>query len=170
MFRRNKVREPLIRASSPGEFILRTVLLVSVFVLVAWGFWANYERRFTQLRAERSFLDETAQVSADAKQSLRDLGEVFRLRWGATLLVHVRNGAVVLPDKLDGQTVFVGLSAQQQQALVVLPPLMQRVVGENTRLALEEACAQALVDGILPGQVAVNAARLLHEKLSASPQ
>lgn len=133
---RGEPRLPLVHADTPGQFLLRTMLLLAVFALTAWAFWANNERRLADLRASSAVWDE-ADLLADAQEkALRELVGAFREVHGLKLVIHIRRDTPELP-KVDARTIFVGLCPAKGQAIVELPPLVRKAYGETLPQTLE---------------------------------
>lgn len=133
---RTEPRLPLVNADTPGQFFLRTMLLIAVFAVTAWAFWANTERRMADVRAASAVWDE-ADLLADAQEkALRELVDAFREVHGVKLLIHIRRDTPELP-RLDAQTLFVGLCPAKGQAIVELPPLLRKAYGDALAQTLE---------------------------------
>lgn len=133
---RGEPRLPLVNADTPGQLFLRTMLLIAVFALTAWAFWANTERRLADVRAASAVWDE-ADLLADAQEkALRELVDAFREVHGVKLLIHIRRDTPELP-RLDAQTLFVGLCPAKGQVIVELPPLLRKAYGDTLAQTLE---------------------------------
>ena len=129
-------RLPLVNADTPGQFFLRTMLLIAVFALTAWAFWANTERRLADVRAASAVWDEADLLTDAQEKALRELVDAFREVHGVKLLIHIRRDTPALP-KLDAQTLFVGLCPAKGQAIVELPPLLRKAYGDILGQTLE---------------------------------
>lgn len=129
-FFRNK-RGPLVRANSSGEFFLRAMLLVAVFVVVAAAFWFQTEYSFKEIRSRGTVYDQTETLTAAQKTALREFASALRETHGLKLRVQVRNTPVVLPAKLDTKTVFIGINPYTRQVLVEFPPLLRKALGAD---------------------------------------
>ncbi|NHZ48193.1 TPM domain-containing protein [Nitratidesulfovibrio liaohensis] len=133
---RAEPRLPLVNADTPGQFFLRTMLLIAVFALTAWAFWANTERRLADVRAASAVWDEADLLTDAQEKALRELVDAFREVHGVKLLIHIRRDTPELP-RLDAQTLFVGLCPAKGQAIVELPPLLRKAYGETLAQTLE---------------------------------
>lgn len=135
-FFRNK-RGPLIRAKSSGEFFLRAMLLIAVFVTVSVAFWYQTESSYKEIRSRGTVYDQTETLTAAQKSALRDYAAALRETHGLKLRVQVRNTPVVLPDELDTKTVFIGLNPYTRQVLVEFPPLLRKALGAEYMYRLQ---------------------------------
>lgn len=135
-FFRNK-RGPLIRANSSGEFFLRAMLLIAVFVIVATAFWYQTEYSYKEIRSRGTVYDQTETLTADQKSALRDYASAMRETHGLKLRVQVLNTPVVLPAKLDTKTVYIGINPYSRQVLVEFPPLLRKALGQNYMYKLQ---------------------------------
>lgn len=133
---RDEPRLPLIHADTSGQFLLRAMLLLAVFALTAWAFWANNERRMAAMRSTSSVWDEAELLTGEQERALRELTDAFRAVHGLTLIIHVRNDAPEL-TRVDARTIFVGLCPARDQAMVELPPLVRKAYGETLAQSLE---------------------------------
>lgn len=157
-------KTPLVHADTPGQFLLRTMLLIAVFAVTAWAFWANNERRLAEVRGASAVWDEAGLLDGAQEQSLRELVNAFRDVHGVKLVIHIRRESLTLP-RLDSQTVFVGLCPATGQALVELPPLVRKALGDGLAHVLEN---DYLRPGLASGQWAealVRTLKHLWEKL-----
>ncbi|WP_035068289.1 TPM domain-containing protein [Nitratidesulfovibrio termitidis] len=134
---RGEPRLPLVNADTPGQFFLRTMLLIAVFAVTAWAFWANNERRFAEVRASSAVWDEADLLTDGQETALRELVDAFREVHGVKLLIHIRRDTPVLPARLDAQTLFVGLCPAKGQVIVELPPLLRKAYGDALAQTLE---------------------------------
>ena len=141
-------RQPLV-AGQGGEYGVRAVLLMAVFALTGWAFWGHFQTRFEAIAARSLVLDEGEALNGAERDHLAVLVASFRQRWGLRAVVHLRTGPVTVPE-LGPETLFVGLSPQTHQAVVVLPPLAVRLVPGEMRRRLElelDACGAARPPG-----------------------
>ncbi|MDK2956343.1 MAG: hypothetical protein PWQ57_1839 [Desulfovibrionales bacterium] len=118
------------RGRSPAEHMIRMLLLLLVFLGVVWAFWKNNERVITRLESKQTVWDETGQMSERDQAYAASFAEALRDRYGVTLKLQIRNGPVEAP-KLDAKTLFIGVSPQNGQAVVVFPPLLRSGLGES---------------------------------------
>lgn len=126
-----KKRGPLIRAKSSGEFFLRAMLLIAVFVIVAVAFWYQTESSYKEIRTRGTVYDQTETLTSAQKAALRDYASAMRETHGLKLRIQVRNTPVVLPEKMDTNTVFIGLNPYTRQVLVEFPPLLRKALGAD---------------------------------------
>lgn len=135
-FFRNK-RGPLIRSKSSGEFFLRAMLLIAVFVAVAAAFWYQTEHSFKEIRSRGTVYDQTETLTQAQKAALRDYATALRETHGLKLRLQVRNTPVVLPEKLDTKTVFIGINPYSRQVLIEFPPLLRKALGQDYMYKLQ---------------------------------
>lgn len=164
---RGEPRDPLIHADTPGQFFLRTMLLIAVFAVTAWAFWANTERRMADVRGASAVWDEAELLTDAQEQALRELVDAFREVHGVKLVIHVRRDTPTLP-KLDAQTIFVGLCPARGQAVVEMPPLVRKALGDDLARTLENDWLRpALATGQWPEGL-VRALKHLWEQLAGT--
>ncbi len=129
---------------SGREKVVRTLLLIGLFVICGFAFQAHFERRFTEIEARHAFLDEIGVVKPEERAVLDAAVARLREHWGLRVLVHVRAGAVLAP-KLGPERLFVGVAPGRRQALVLLPPLVKKAVpaglDRDLELRLDECAA-----------------------------
>ena len=99
-----------------------------------------------QIEEKGSFWDETETVSEKDRSRFNERIRLFRGTWGMPVIAHVRKGPVLLPEKMQENTLFIGVSAAGNDAVVLLPPLVAKALaaGEghpDPRRELERALA-----------------------------
>ena len=154
--------------------VLRSLLLMAVFLGTAVAFWWNFERRMAVIappQEQRFLQDADGLLSVEQARALQPWRQSFRQSLGLDVLVQVSSGAVVVPP-FDRGTLFVGVgrvagpvdapmndqdadqpgaqsgaqaSAQSKpEAVIVLPPLARKALGEGARLQAEESLTTCL--------------------------
>ncbi len=141
--RRNK--GPMI-ASSCSHPALRALLLMGVFALTIAAYWWHFDRRMAEIAPPdgRYSVSDVDDVLTKAQEKhLYAWRSAFKDTWGIDLFVMVSKGALILPD-FPGSTLFVGVGVEMNEALLVLPPLAKKALGEGVRVTTEEALAQCV--------------------------
>lgn len=128
-------RAPLVRGEG-REFAVRLGLMGVLFALVAWAYWLHFESRFATIAARSLIVDEQKDLSRADLDRLASRAARFRQAWGLRPLSHLPRGAVTLPE-LPPDTLFVGLNAATEQAVVALPPLLTRLLTPEQRRRME---------------------------------
>lgn len=133
-------------AASCGHPFVRVILLAGVCVLVGLAFQWNFERHMLRLNAGY-IQDSTGLLSSAERGRLADMRTAVRQMLGMDLLVRVEQetGAVQVPV-FPASTIFVGANPRMGEAVIVLPPLAKKVLGEGQRLLIEEQLAACLRD------------------------
>jgi hypothetical protein len=116
------------RGKGPAERMIRGLLLLLVFMGAIWAFWKNNERVIAQLGAKQTIWDETGQMNERDRAYAARFAEALHERYGVNLKLQIRNGPVEAP-KLDAKTLFIGVSPQNKQAVVIFPPLLRSGLG-----------------------------------------
>ncbi len=116
------------KSGSPLERFLRAMALVAVFAGVLWAFEARFSRIADRFAANQTVYDETGTLSAEDRDFLRRTAEELKVRFGIELVVRVFREALVVPD-LNEKTVFIGVSLEEREVEVVLPPLAASALG-----------------------------------------
>lgn len=116
-----------------------------VFAATALAFWWHFERRMAALQpapmASPFLVDQHKLLGAEEARSLHRWRTAFKEGLGMDVLVLVSPGNVDVPPFAPG-TLFVG--AGGSSAVIVLPPLARKALGEGPRLETEEALAACL--------------------------
>ncbi len=136
-FRRNK--GPLIAESCdrPG---LRLFVLVCLFAMTMSAFWWNFERRLEDIKPAgdtHAIMNEDHVLSKEHLPKLYQWRESFSKTWNIPLLLQASQGALVLPPYAIN-TLYVGVGMAHHEAVVAVPPLVRKVMGEGARLQAEE--------------------------------
>ncbi len=105
----------------------RLLLLAAIVILTIVGFQWHFGRMADRFEAQALIRDETATLTPEQMDLLRQTAAVLRDGYGLTLRVVARHGAVELPV-LDAKSVFIGLDTAAGQGVVVLPPLLTKAL------------------------------------------
>ena len=125
--RRNKEAEKIARAHMRPAWMRVPLMLIFFIGLRAMFSW-NFERRLQQIEEKGSFWDETETVSEKDRSRFNERIRLFRGTWGMPVIAHVRKGPVLLPEKMQENTLFIGVSAAGNDAVVLLPPLVAKAL------------------------------------------
>ncbi len=145
-FRRNN--GPLIAESCdrPG---LRLFILLCLFAMTVSAFWWNFERRLEALKPAgentHAILNEDKILSVENLKNLYHWREKFSKTWNIPLLLQASQGNLALPP-YEVNTLYVGVGLAHQEAVVAVPPLVRKVLGEGARLQAEEGLALCLAN------------------------
>lgn len=154
----------LIAASCERTFV-RVLLLAGVCAVVGLAFQWNFERHMLRLNA--GYLQDSAGLlSRTERKQLADMRTAVRQLLGMELLVRVEQGtAAVQVPVFPASTIFVGANPHKGEAVIVLPPLAKKVLGEGQRLLVEERLATCMRDKAL-GRCLEESAQSLLEQLT----
>ena len=125
--KRNKEAEKIAREHQRPAWV-RLPLMLFFFIILGALFSYHFERRLEQLEAESSFWDETDGVSDTARSRLNEHIRRFRGAWGMPVIAHIRKDIVLLPEKIEANTLFIGVSPSRGDAVILLPPLVSRAL------------------------------------------
>ncbi|THB64103.1 MAG: hypothetical protein D6E12_15565 [Desulfovibrio sp.] len=117
-FSRN--RAPLIRSGKPGEQFLRFVLLITLFVGVAWLFWITTGKSMEDIKSRSDIWDQTDTLDWDTKKKLRAYVNILHDELGLSLKVHIRTEPFEVPE-LDRKTIFVALYPEGRKVTIIFP-------------------------------------------------
>lgn len=139
-------------------------MLAGIFGLVALGFQWNFDRHMRLLNAGH-VQDSAGMLSVGERARLAILRDTVRDMLGMELVLRLEEGAVQVPV-FPASTLFVGVSTQTWGAVIVVPPLAKKVMGEGQRLLAEEALA-ACARNTAPGLCLERTVRSLLDILTA---
>lgn len=122
--------------------VLRALLLLLVFALTVAAFWRHFGIRMQELRGRA--LQDAAQTLPQAEgEALAALQAMFKTGLGMSAIIRIEKEHLRVPV-LEASTLFVGAGLDHHEAVVILPPLARRVMGEGARLDAEETLARCL--------------------------
>ena len=125
-----------LRASGPWDHMLRLMALALVVCLVGLAFWKNSERNMERINAQASFSDATGTLSDAERDHVRAFISTLRKTYGLEARVQV-SADKLTPPPPDGKTLYVGLAPGARTAVVLLPPLVTRALGQDFARTLE---------------------------------
>ncbi len=139
MFPSRKSRQSLISASCerPG---LRMFLFCCLFSLIVSAYWWNFEQRLAKIQppdGSHRVIDEDKLLSKSELRLFYAWRSKFQKEWNVPLLVQVSAGALQLPPYATS-TLFVGAGLSHAEAVIAVPPLVRKALGEGLRLEAEE--------------------------------
>lgn len=121
------------RDAPPWEGLLRGLGVIFVFMGVIWLFWKHSARTLEMIESQRNvpqqiISDETGILTDEQKKAIHDLSRALKANYGLELRVIVDVKPVAAPE-MDVGTIFIGMYPEGSQAVVILPPLVERAVG-----------------------------------------
>lgn len=124
IFRSLKPRQ----GAKPGEALLRGMLLIAVFVVVAALYQRHFKSTMEKIQTRSTVYDQSGLMSPELRDSLRGFAAALKDEYGVELRIQVRRTGIEEPV-MDSKTLFVGLDLYEQRAIILLPPLMERALG-----------------------------------------
>lgn len=110
---------------------IRLPLFVLLGLALFYGYTWNFERKFSEIEAKSSFLDQTGIWSQEDRLTLYRKAKIFKNVWGMKVLVHVRTDDIPKPVSV-GNTIFIGVNPSRGESMLVLPVLASRALeGES---------------------------------------
>ncbi len=142
MFPSRKSRGPLISNSCerPG---LRLFLFSCIFLLTISAYWWNFEKRMAKLQppdGSHSIINQGDILQKEDLKFLYAWRNRFQKEWNVPLLIQVSTDFLELPP-YPASTLFVGVGLSHGEAVIAVPPLVRKALGENLRLEAEENLA-----------------------------
>lgn len=113
--------------AAPGTAFLRGMLLIAVFAGAAVLYARHFEKRMDRINTRATVYDQSGTMTAQQRDALRDFAAALRQEFGIELRIQARSGALSLPEA-DSKTLFIGLDLADRQAVVILPPLLERAL------------------------------------------
>ena len=115
------------KGSRPSITFLRGVLLIAVFALAAVLYQRNFEKRLDLINTRAAVYDQTATLTAEQRDALRDFAAALKHEFGIELRIQVRTNGLTLPEA-DSKTLFIGLDLAARKAVILMPPLLERAL------------------------------------------
>ncbi len=142
MFPTRKSRGPLISESCerPG---LRIFLFGCLFMLIVSAYWWNFENRLAKLQppdGSHTIINTDGILQKEDLKLLYAWRSKFQKEWNVPLLIQVSAGFLELPP-YPPSTLYVGLGLKHGEAVIAVPPLVRKALGEPLRLEAEESLA-----------------------------
>lgn len=123
---------------------MRVLMLAGVLALTAFAFHKHFEQRMQALN-ESHIKDSARILSKEDKAILGQWRKNFQDSLGMALLVQVdKSQSPMKVPAFPAATIFVGVNPTLGEAVLVVPPLAKKVLGEGQRLLAEEALAACI--------------------------
>ncbi len=140
-----KSRGPLISPSCDRQG-LRLFLFCCLFCLIVSAYWWNFERRLAKIQppdGSHSIMNEDRVLQKKELKYLYAWRSKFQKEWNIPLLLQVSSGPLELPP-YAASTLYVGVGVSHAEAVIAVPPLVRKALGEGLRLETEENLALCL--------------------------
>lgn len=125
------------RNAPPWEGLLRALGIVFVFMGVIWLFWKHNQRTIEMLDTHQVVVDHGGRLTAEQRQSVRDLSRALQASFGLDLRLVVATDP--LPRPVVGtKTIHIGIYPEGEAIQVVLPPLVERALGQGFARYLQD--------------------------------
>lgn len=135
------------RDAAPWEGLLRALGMIFVFMGVIWLFWKHNQRTIEMLDSHQVVVDRGGMLTDAQKQSIRDLSRALKSSFGLDLRLVVVDDGLARP-LVDAKTIHIGIDPESKMFLVVLPPIVERALGQGfTRYLREEHFAPYWASG-----------------------
>ncbi len=148
--RKSRSRGPLISDSCKSP-ALRQFLFCCLFLFVVAAYWWNFEQRLAKLQppdGSHSIVNQDDVLQKADLKLLYAWRSKFQKEWNIPLLIQVSRGLLELPP-YPASTLYVGAGLMQKEAVIAVPPLVRKALGEGIRLELEENLALCLKKNVL---------------------
>ncbi len=145
MFPPRKSLGPLISTSCdrPG---LRLFILVCLFSLTMSAFWWNFERRIGDLKPEKkiqTIINDDGILTEESLLNFNIWREKFSKTWNIPLILQASAQELKLPP-YPINSLYVGIGLKHHEAVIAVPPLVGKILGEGKRLQTEEGLSACL--------------------------
>ncbi len=139
MFPSRKSRGPLISASCerPG---LRLFLFCCLFSLIVSAYWWNFEQRLAKIQppdGSHSVINEGELLEKPQLSFLYAWRNKFQKEWNIPLLMQISTEELLLPE-YPSSSLYMGVGLKRGEAVIAVPPLVRKALGEGLRLETEE--------------------------------
>ncbi len=136
---------PLISPSCdrPG---LRMFLLCCIFALTVSAYWWNFEQRMAKIQppdGSHRVLNEDNLLGKSELKFLQAWRTKFQKEWNVHILVQVSAGPLELPP-YPASTLYMGVGLAHTEAVIAMPGLVRKALGEGLRLEAEEELSLCL--------------------------
>ncbi len=137
--RKSRTPASLISASCerPG---LRLFLLGCLFMLIMSVYWWNFEKRMAKLQppdGSHSIINQGDLLQKTDLDFLYAWRSKFQKEWNVPLLLQVSRGSLELPP-YPASTLYMGVGVSHAEAVIAVPPLVRKALGEGLRIEAEE--------------------------------
>ncbi len=123
---------------SASTGFLRLLGLALVFILVAWAFWQNNERKLTLLKTRQAISDATGALAEEDLAHVRAVAQVLNERYGVELRLHVVTDVLKVPD-VGPRTLYVGINPETRLVVLEFPALVAGALGQEFIRDLRES-------------------------------
>lgn len=108
----------------------RIILMVLVFGVMVWAFWANSERYTTKFSAAGRYSDEIGAFSEAQSQEIIQIIGRFSRNMQVKLRVRAQEGVFTSADAPEGEVLF-GIAPAHKQVVIFMPALWRSALGEG---------------------------------------
>lgn len=125
--------------------VFRMILLILIFVFCAFAFNWNFQNRIDKLNS--LFIDDKSKIiSKDEMLLLSNIHMSFKdqLGIGIDILVDNNMNKTLIVPSLKANSIFIGVNVASHEALLIIPMLVKKIVGEGNRILLEEELSTCL--------------------------
>ncbi len=122
---------------------LRAFLLGCIFLLIMSAYWWNFEQRLAKIQppdGSHRVVNEDDILDKEQLRLLHAWRTRFQKEWNVQLLVQVSAGSLQLPP-YPASTLYVGTGLEHAEAVIAVPPLVRKALGEGVRIEAEEGLA-----------------------------
>jgi len=141
-----KFRFNLIPDSSNLKFF-RVLMLFFVFGACAYAYSLNFQSKIDKLNS--IFIDDKFEILSEEDISkLNEIRISFKDRLGIGLDILVENnkkGVLIVPS-FEPNEIFIGVNVARNEAVLLIPMLVKKAIGEGNRAVLEEDAEICLQD------------------------
>lgn len=109
---------------------LRILLMLILFVGVGYLFWTNFERSMDMVLTRHVVNDETNTLDQDTINEISSFSSSLQERFGIGMEVRIFKRFVVPPSG-DSRTIFIGISPEQREDIIIFPALLKRALPEQ---------------------------------------
>ncbi len=137
-----KSRGPLISASCERQG-LRLFLFGCIFCVIISAYWWNFEQRLAKIQppdGSHSIMNQDHVLEKKELKYLYAWRSKFQKEWNIPLLLQISVPALELPPYATS-TLYVGVGLSHAEAVIAVPPLVRKALGEGLRLEAEENLA-----------------------------
>ncbi|MBU1003562.1 MAG: hypothetical protein KKE73_13695 [Proteobacteria bacterium] len=125
------------RKESGGTRFLRSMLLICVFIGVAWLYTKHFDHAIEDIQTRSSVLDKSGSLSSKQKSQFRDFAKLFRDELGIDLVLRVASGTPE-PPQLKSKSLYIGIDSTGGKIIVVFPPWIEKSLGPGFNDELQE--------------------------------
>lgn len=131
-----RINIPRVHGETPREKLVRSLLLILVFVAVVWAFMENNQRVIERLNLDGAVYDETGTLDREQKKFIVSFTRSLRDDYGLDCKIQIYGGDFVVPE-LDAKTLYIGLAPAIGEVRMRFPPMMRQALGTGFITSLE---------------------------------